>query len=165
MKPISILGAVAACLVLSTFSYAAQGSQSLPPGFISPEGNGASSFPFNTTSDHKWQWHYDSGAFAATGPILITQVYVRSKSASVNINFDFPSLELVMASSPTDYQVTGHDPVFDNNLNPDATVVRAMAPWGGNNVPPLTWISLEMDQPFLYDPSLGNDFVLQLRKL
>jgi len=164
MKPISILGALAACLALSTFSYAAQGSQSLPPGFLTIEGNGSSSYPFNATADHKWQWHYDSSTFAATGPVLISQVYVRSTSLSANMSFDFPALEVVMASSPTDYQVLGHDPVFDNNLNPDATVVRVMAPWGGNNVPPLTWISLEMDQPFLYDPSLGHDFVLQLRK-
>lgn len=75
-----------------------------------------------------------------------------------------------MASSPTDYTVAGqggqagHDLVFANNLNPDATLVRAAQPFVGTAVPPLTWIPLTLDQPFSYDPSQGEDFVLQIRK-
>lgn len=142
----------------------AQGSQTLPSGFDTVAGNGSSSYPFNSTSDHKWQWHYDSGQFEMDQPILITEVYVRTVSSAGLATFDFPSVELLMASSPNDYQVPTHDPVFDNNLNPDATVVRAGAPFTGTSVPGFTWMAFGLDEPFLYDPTLGDDFILQIRK-
>jgi len=145
-------------------SLAAQGTQTLPSGYDTIAGNGSSSYPFNSTSDHKWQWHYDSGQFEMDQPILITEVYVRTFNTAGLATFDFPSVELLMASSPNDYQVSGHDTVFDNNLNPDATIVRAAAPFTGTNVPALTWMAFGLDEPFLYDPSLGDDFILQIRK-
>ncbi|PCJ53406.1 MAG: hypothetical protein COA70_08900 [Planctomycetota bacterium] len=69
-----------------------------------------------------------------------------------------------MASSPTGYEVASHDIIFDNNLNPDATIVRAAAPFTGTLVPPLTWMAISLDTPFYYDPTLGDDFILQIRK-
>jgi hypothetical protein len=150
-------------LILSC-ALSAQGSQSLPVGFDVNPGTSSSSYPFNTTADHKWQWHYDSGQFEMDQPILITEVYVRTVSSAGLATFDFPSVELLMASSPTDYQVSGHDPIFDNNLNPDATIVRAAAPFTGTNVPALTWMPFGLDEPFYYDPTLGDDFILQIRK-
>ncbi|MCP4094507.1 MAG: hypothetical protein GY747_13810 [Planctomycetes bacterium] len=146
----------------------AQGSQTLPAGFDTNYGVSSSSYPFNTASDHKWHWHYDSEQFEQDGPIFITQIYVRPESTITS--FDFPSVEILMASSPTDYTVNGngvqdgHNPIFDLNLNPDAMIVRAAAPWTGTNVTAYTWLSLELDTPFLYDPTLGNDFVVQIQK-
>ena len=75
-----------------------------------------------------------------------------------------------MASSPTDYSVAGngtlpgHDPIFANNLNSDATVVRPGAPWIDPAPPAATWLPLGMVVPFTYDPTLGNDFVFQIVK-
>ncbi|MGB0954218.1 MAG: hypothetical protein ACPG31_13435 [Planctomycetota bacterium] len=148
----------------------AQGSQTLPSGYDTLEGNGSSSYPFNSTGNQSWQWHYDSGQFEMDQPILITEVYVRTKSSSAPITFDFPTVELTMASSPTDYTVLGqggqlgHDNTYANNLNPDAAVVRASAPFTGTAVPALTWMAIGLDEPYLYDPTVGNDFVLEIRK-
>ena len=79
-----------------------------------------------------------------------------------------------MASSSTDYSVagnglqSGHDPVFANNLNSDATVVKTGA-WSGASVPAsggatATWIPLGLTGSFTYNPALGNDFVIQIEK-
>ncbi|MDA0667884.1 MAG: hypothetical protein O3A95_10545 [Planctomycetota bacterium] len=164
LLPPSLRIAVCGLAMLLSSSLLAQGSQSLPSGFDTLEGNSSSSFPFNTTSDHKWQWHYDSGQFEMANPILITEVYVRTKSSSSAVTFDFPSVELLMASSPTDYIVGSHDLIFDNNLNSDAVVVRAAAPFTGTAVPAFTWMAFGLDEPFLYDPTLGDDFIFQIRK-
>lgn len=168
-RPTFLLFSALAGLLVASDAHA-QGSQTLPDGYLTLEGNGASSYPFNSTSDHTWQWHYDSLQFDVDQPILITEVYVRTKSTSPDIAFDFPSVELVMASSPTDYTLlgngvqAGHDTTFANNLNPDALVVRSGAPFTGVGVTPLTWMAFGLDEPFLYDPTAGNDFVLQIRK-
>jgi len=166
--PVLLLGAAVALVVSADVH--AQGTQTLPAGLDTTEGSGSSSYPFNSTTDHKWHWHYDSGQFQMDQPILITEVYVRTKSSSAVIDFDFPSVELLMSSTSTDYSVAGqgglpgHDTTYDNNFNPDAAIVRAAAPWTGTAVAPLTWIPMGLDEPFLYDPTLGNDFVLQIRK-
>lgn len=164
LLPPSLRAAFVGCVMLFSSGLYAQGSQTLPSGYdILPAGS-ASSYPFNTTANHKWQWHYDSLQFQMDHPILITEVYVRTMSTSGLATFDFPSVELLMASSPTDYRVGNHDVVFDNNLNPDATVVRAGAPFTGTAVPALTWMAFGLDEPFYYDPTLGDDFVFQIRK-
>ena len=161
--PIMCIAVFGLAMLLSS-SLHAQGSQTLPSGYdILPAGS-ASSYPFNTTANHKWQWHYDSAQFEMDHPILITEVYVRTLSGSGPSTFDFPSVELLIASSPTDYIVGSHDLIFDNNLNADATVVRASAPFTGTAVPGFTWIAFGLDQPFYYDPTLGDDFVFQIRK-
>lgn len=72
-----ILRCAAACLLAAPLF--AQGSQSLPAGYLTAEGKASTSYPFNTLSDHIWQWHYDSSQFQVQGPIVITEVYVRTK--------------------------------------------------------------------------------------
>ncbi len=144
-------------------------SQTLPAGFLTADGNGATSFPQNNTNDHKWQWHYDSAQFQSTGPITITEVWVRASTATASVAaFSFPSFVVTMASSPTDYTVAGHDPVFANNLNGDATVVKTGA-WSSAAVPASggstgTWIPLGLTGSFTYDPTAGDDFVIQIEK-
>lgn len=161
---------ISAVLLLTAPLAALQQQQTLPRGFDTAECNSSSSFPFNSISPHIWQWHYDSEQFDADGPIIITEVYVRTKSSAPVIDFNFPSVELVMASSPTDYSVNGdgvrfgHASEFDDNLNPDATVVRAASSWTASGIQPQEWIPFGLDQPFEYDPTLEDDFVLQVRK-
>jgi hypothetical protein len=155
-------------VVVSCFAQA-QLTQTLPAGFDSGAGGSGSAFPFNNTSAHIWQWHYDSAQFVATGPIVITEVYIRSLNNAPVSAFDFPSVEVLMASSSTDYTVAGngvqagHDPTFANNLNPDATVVRPAASWVAAT-PPTGWIPMGMTVPFIYDPTAGNDFIVQVTK-
>lgn len=157
-----------AALLCCSSSLIAQGEQSLPAGYLTTLGGGSSSYPFNSSSNHKWQWHYDSDQFIEQSPIFITKIYVRPTSAITS--FDFPSVEVLMASSPTDYSIlgngvqSGHDDIFDNNLNADAMIVRAAAPFVGTNVLAASWVEITLDEPFLYDASIGDDFIVQIRK-
>ena len=146
-----------------------QMQQTVPAGHMTPLGGAGSSFPFNNTLDHTWQWHYDSAQFTATSPIIITEISVSGLNGAPLPAFDFPSLEVSMASSPTDYTIAGngtqpgHDPTFANNLNADLTVVRPAAPWVGGAAA-WQWHPFGISTPFLYDPTLGNDLVVELRK-
>ena len=143
--------------------------QSLPRGLDTTEANSSTGFPFASGTSHVWQWHYDSLEFDATGPIRISEIYVRSKSTAPAMTFDFPSVEVILASSPTDYSIAGdgvnpgYNTTFANNLNPDAKVVKSSTPFTGTSVLPQTWAPLGLDSDFVYDPTLGQDFVLEIR--
>jgi hypothetical protein len=144
-------------------------SQTLPRGFDAGTGGSGSAFPFNNTNDHIWQWHYDSGQFNAMGPIRILEISVRPLSPAQAAAFSFPSVEVVVASSPTDYSVAGngtqpgHASAFAANLNPDQLVVRPASPWS-IATPTSNWIPFGLTNSFLYDPTQGLDFVVQIRK-
>ena len=77
------LALLAFTFVLSGTAGAQVSSQTLPAGFLNTTGNTFTAFPVNTTADQKWQWHYDSGEFAAAGPICITEIWVRSNGAPI----------------------------------------------------------------------------------
>ncbi|SVC63444.1 uncharacterized protein METZ01_LOCUS316298, partial [marine metagenome] len=143
--------------------------QTVPAGHMTPVGGAGSSFPFNATVDHTWQWHYDSAQFAATYPIIINEISVSGLNGVPLAAFSFPSVEISMASSPTDYTVlgnttqAGHSPTLAANLNADLTVVRPAAPWIGGAAA-WQWHPFGLTTPFLYDPTQGNDLVVQIRK-
>ena len=166
MLRLSRLLALIAALALPA---TAQMTQTLPSGFLNTDGNGATSFPQNTTNDHKWQWHYDSAEFSSTSPITISEIWVRASSPGSTVQaFDFPSFTVTLATATTDYTVSGHDPVFANNLSSDATVVRS-GPWTGGPVAAsggstATWIPLGLTTAFVYDPTQGDDFIVQIEK-
>lgn len=153
----------------------AQQSATLPSGYLVASGNSSTSYPFSNASDHKWQWHYDASQLATSGPVVITEIWVRASAPTANLSaFSFPNLTVTLASSPTDYSVSGslgqppHDPVFANNLNLDATVVRS-GPFIGGPVTAsggvsATWIPLGLTPTFIYDPTTSQDFVMQIEK-
>lgn len=150
----------------------AQLQASLPICFENADATSSTSFPFSTTSDHTWQWHYANRNFATcTAPIVITDISLRPLSATSTIGaFDFPSVEVVMATATTGYQVGQHDPVFANNLGTDQTIVRT-GPWVGGPVGPApagaaagTWFSMGLQVPFVFDPTTGSDLIIQIRK-
>jgi len=166
--PLSVL---LLCLVIG--ATAAAQSQTLPNGLMTTQGSGATSFPQNNTNDHRWQWHYDSGEFQATGPVTISEIWVRANANSAVNAFSFPSFTVTLASSPTHYALNGvggtagHDTVFANNLNGDATVVRSGAwsnPAVGASPGTGTWIPFGLTTPFVYDPTVGDDFIIQIEK-
>lgn len=156
----------------------AQPTQTLPRGYdtgvstVTTSTQSSSSFPFNNTADHTWHWHYDSNEFDLQLPVIITELYVRTFTPGTAANaFDFPSVEITMASSPTDYSVAGdgiragHASAFAANLNGDATVVRPAGPWTSAMVTNTGgWMALGLVTPFVYDPSTGNDLVVEIRK-
>jgi len=163
MKHIVILLLILAVPAVGQFQ------QTVPAGHMTPLGGAGSSFPFNNVANHTWHWHYDSAQFQATYPIIITEISVSGLNGAPLPAFDFPSLEVSMASSPTDYSILGnatqggHDPTFANNLNADLTVVRPASPWVGGAAA-WQWHPFGITTPFLYDPTQGNDLVVELRK-
>ena len=149
----------------------AQQSQTLPAGFDTVDGNGATSFPQNNTNDHIWQWHYDNSNFVASFPILITEISVRAAAPGSTVNaFDFPDWEVTLIEASTDYQVGFHDPTFANNVLNQTVVRPAGTPWSipapilPSSGATATWIPMGLTVPMAYDPSLGNDFIVQIRK-
>ena len=156
--------ALSFCLIGSVNS---QSTQSLPSAWLNTPGSGTG-FVANATADSVWQWHYDSAQFLASGPITITEIYVRSTSGASVAAFDFPSFEVTCASALTDYTTGSHSTTFAANLAADATVVRT-GPWVGGPVPASggptsTFIPLGLTTPFVYDPTTGNDFIIQIVK-
>jgi len=164
MKHFGLL-AVAALSLASLSS--AQSSQTLPVGLDAVQGGAGTSYPFNSTTSHIWQWHYDNANFTQTGPITITEISIRALTPTQTISaFDFPSLVVTCAEATTDYQVGAHDPVFANNLGVNQAVVRSGA-WTGGPVGPsggstATWIPFGLTTPFTFDPTTGADFIIQL---
>jgi hypothetical protein len=144
----------------------AQSNQTLPQVAQSVLGG---TDPFGTTADQVWQWHYDSSQFQFQGPLIITEIYVRPFDNGVVPAFSFLFVEVLISSSPTNYTATpvgpqpGHDPVFANNLNPGAIVVRPASPWVGGQTTS-DWIPFGLTTAFTYNPFLGLDLVVQVRK-
>lgn len=168
MKFLSAAIAIAALSVVCP----AQMSMTLPVGFDTMSGgSGGTSFPFNNTADHRWQWHYANSNFAGvTGPITITDISVRAENGTLSMAaFDFPSLEIWVGSGTTGYTVAQHDPVFANNVCTDFTMVRS-GQWMGGPVPAsggsaATWVSMgPITTPFVFDPGAGRDLIIELVK-
>ncbi|MCA9322151.1 MAG: hypothetical protein KDB53_15525, partial [Planctomycetes bacterium] len=65
------------------------------------------------------------------------------------------------------YQVANHNPVFAANIM-TSSVVRT-GPFTGGPVPASagptsTWVPMGLQVPFQYDPTTGNDFIVQIEK-
>ncbi len=160
---------LAAGLSLALVSTLAAQTQTLPRGFLNVEGSSSTGFPFNTANaSHTWQWVYDSAQFdVCDRPIQINEIYVRSNlNAAIPNAFNFPSLEVTLSESPNDYQLASQNATFALNLGAGAAVVRPASPWTGGPVPAGvgtgTFIPLGIT-PYVYDPSSGQDFLVQLR--
>ncbi len=139
--------------------------QSLPAGFLGAAPTTPTSLPVNILLDQKWQWHYDSNEFAANGPITISGISIRA-AANAPVNaFDFPSFTVTLIEASTDYQAGNHDPMFDANIL-RSKVVRT-GEWRGLATPSglggqAPWISLQLTDTFDYDPTTGNDLIIQI---
>ena len=163
---------ISLALALLTVGAVAQtASMTLPVNFDNVPGNASTTWPLQTTNDQKNQWHYDNSNFAGIpGPITITDISVRSAypNAPVPI-FSFPSVNISVGSAVTGYQVGQHSATFDSNTCSDFTLVRS-GPWTGGPVPasgtgPATFFSMgPLTTPFVFDPSLGRDLIIQIEK-
>ena len=148
---------------------AAQLTQTLPAGLDTVQGASASAFPFNTAANHKWHWVYDSAQFATQQPLLITDISVRASAAAATVAaFNFPSVQVTLASSLNNYAVATQNATFAANMDVDATIVRS-GPWTSAAVPPsggssATWMSFGLTTPFIFDPAQGKDFIVQIEK-
>lgn len=164
---------VLAALALLAPGLPAQSSLTLPAGFLTTQGTSSTSYPFNSATDHTWQWHYDSAQFQTSGPVTITEIWVRASTATASVaSFACGSFDVVLGASTTHYSVAGgsglpgHHPTFANNLAPGAAMVRT-GPWSHAPVPPsgtatAAWIPLGLATNFPFDPVASPGFIVQL---
>ncbi|MCA9323048.1 MAG: hypothetical protein KDB53_20065, partial [Planctomycetes bacterium] len=161
-----VAATMAACLFVGSQALGQFQSQTLPVGFATTDGSNDTAFPFNTTDDQIWQWHYPASDFLAGSEILITDLSVRAPDGlSAIAAFSVSDLEITLIEASTAVGV--HDPVFANNVRRQAVVRRGL--FAGTGVPAsgrptADWLSLRLQGRFLYDPSTGNDLIIQVRK-
>lgn len=144
-------------------------SQTLPVGFDSTPGGATSPFTFGTfpNADQVWQFHYANSNFNQTGPILITELYIRADRGNASINaFNFPNLTVTIGEAITGYAVGQHQANFAANFGPNPAVVRTGA-WTGGPIAAgsgvtAPWVALNLTQGYLYDPSRGLDLIIQV---
>jgi PKD repeat protein len=159
------LGFVGASLVAQT-----PATQTLPLGFELREGNGSTSFPLNTLGTHRWHWVYDSAQFLASGPIAITQIDLRPEGGLAAWGSAvYQNLELRLGAAAFDYRAGSYSPTFDANWaagtgSPHVFFAGALdVPAGQGGGAPNAWSVSISGAPFVYDPTQGRDFILELR--
>ncbi|MCA9319258.1 MAG: choice-of-anchor J domain-containing protein, partial [Planctomycetes bacterium] len=135
--------------------------------FANAEGNSSTSFPFDSNSDHTWQWHYDSSEFNNPFPVSIVDISVRANNNASISAFDFGSVSIDLIEASTDYLTVSHDTTFANNVLRSKRT-RAASPWSGPGLAsslsgPADFLPLESTRSFFYDPNTNNDFIVELR--
>ena len=156
-------------VLLATFASSQTQFQTLPAGWETTQGGGATSWPFNTPASQRWQWSYDSSQFASAACITIQEIYVRAAQIGTTIPaYNMSNVEIRLASARTDYGIASYPGDFDTALLPDASLVRS-GPLSGPALPPgpggePAWIPLGLQSGFDFDPSLGNDLVIDITR-
>ncbi len=148
----------------------AQFSQALPNGpaavnLLTAEGNSSSAYPFGTVNPNMWHWNYDSTNFVAAFPIIINAVSFRANGGSAGTGGTLPNFEVTMASSIINWSAGVSGTVYSSVMDVDTTVVYSGSITfpAGPHTTPAAWVTLPLQTPFLYNPTLGKDFILQIK--
>lgn len=164
--PQSILMCLLLILLVQASSSAQRSfTQTIPQGHENLVAGSGTSFPFQSQSNSIFHWHYDTSNFVESGAMMINEVYVRSLIGSSVDEFDYADLTITMIEASTDY--LSHDSTFANNIvrgeevrsGPflkDSEISSDNGVTGG-------WIPLRFEKGFLYDPSTGNDLIIEVK--
>ncbi|MCB9886363.1 MAG: hypothetical protein H6838_12785 [Planctomycetes bacterium] len=146
-----------------------------PTGYDTVEGNSNNIYPWgrNAASMHYLQIQ-DSSNFTSqnvTGPVLINNLRFRvdnALSAATWTGGSWPNVVIEMSTAAVDY--TAISATFAANHGPDRTIVHSGAVTvqagsrpGSSTTPGVWHIDIPLTTPFLYDPSTGNDIVLDVQ--
>ncbi|MEY3161010.1 MAG: hypothetical protein RIT25_1001 [Planctomycetota bacterium] len=166
MKPalflsfVSLLGAPA----LLT---AQQGRLVVPPEYTSTEAPGSTGFGWGQgTTQRRVQWIYDSSYFTNNGvdhPILVNRLRWRANGASTVATGTYSTATVSLASAAVD--CLSPSTTFASNLGPDLTTVYSgtVTVAAGQGLTPNNWyVDLQLQTPFLYNPTLGADLVTEI---
>ena len=157
----------AAALTLTAAALPAQFVLTAPNAYYAThEGNSNFVLPWSATGGGRVQFVHDSTVFTGQGvstAIRITALTYRIDAiANTWSGGTFPSVTVDMSTSPVDHLLVTN--TFANNHGPDlanvfngAVVVAAGV---GGNAPSEQYVTVTLAQPFVYDPTSGNDLVV-----
>jgi PKD repeat protein len=161
----------AATVLAATLS--AQFQLVTPAGYAAAEGGASNTFPWSRgTASTRIQFVIDSSHFTSQGanyPILISQLRYRADAATATTTWaggTWPQVRIDMATCPVDYLAVTS--TFANNLGPNVATVHngpvtvAGGTGNGTGIPGPWYITIPLSTPFLYDPSLGGDLVVDI---
>jgi hypothetical protein len=165
---------LASLLAVGVFAATACAQSTLvsPNGFATTEGSSNNAYPWNRANQStRIQFIYDSTNFTAQTvafPITITQLRFRADNPGTTswTGGSWPNVRIDMASCPFDY--TAASGTFASNLGPDLLTVLngpvtvAAGSTSGGTAPGPWYITIPLTTPFLYDPSLGSDLVIDI---
>jgi PKD repeat protein len=136
----------------------------IPNGTATTEGSSSTAYPWGRgTAEIRVQYVYDSTNFTGQGityPIVINNLRVRANGGTTTAGYSYTAATVLMSTCPLDY--ASASTTFASNHGPDvATVfqgsVTVATPSGGT---PNDWYVDIPVQPFVYDPSTGNDLCI-----
>lgn len=152
--------------VLACALSAQQASIVIPPQYANTEAPGGTAYGWGLgTAQSHVQWIYDSSYFTSQGidhPILITRLRWRANGASTVASGVYSQATLKLASAAVDAR--SPTTTFANNVGPDLTTVYSgpVTVAAGQGRSPNNWfVDLQLQTPFLYDPTLGADIVTE----
>jgi PKD repeat protein len=141
----------------------------IPSAYAAAEASSSTSYPWNRNSanGHRIQYCYDSSLFSQASPILISRLRWRANGTTStwtgvthpNVKIDLSSATVDQAALSTTFASNhGNDRanVFSGN------VVVAPSPAGGGTTPNIFYVDVQFTAPFLYDPSAGNDLLIDI---
>lgn len=142
----------------------------LPAGFETADGGYSPPLgvPFNTANNSKAQWIYAWESFPTGYPVTITSIAFRRSNDNMIAGGTFNNVTVIMSSS-----ANAHDQAsatFANNYGADQTVVYSgpltipAVPAPGTPAVPAPWlVSIQLQLPFVFDPTQRNDFLLEIQ--
>ncbi len=159
---------LAAATLLAAAVTATAQSAVLPFGFANVEGTSSSAYPFGRgNSACRAQYIYDSSNWTLAGinyPITIHTIHFRANGGATTAGGTHTSVDFRMGLATNDYNSLTTN--FDNNYAGGAPAFQATGPVtvaaGAGQLPNNFYVALPVT-PFVYDPTLGQDLVIEIR--
>ena len=161
---------LAASALLLAIASPAQFTLTVPDNsYATSEGNSNFVLPWNvTTGGGRVQFCHDSSVFAGqsvTGPMRIQGLRYRIDAiANTWSGGIYPNVQISLSTCVTDYLAVSN--TFANNPGPDQTAVYSGAvtvlPGTGGSAPSGKYVDILFTTPFVYDPLLGGDLLVDI---
>ncbi len=165
--------ATIALFAVGAFTAAASAQFTLvaPDGYAAAEGNASNTYPWQrNASPIRIQFIYDSSHFtnqSVVSPVIISNLRYRANASTATwAGGTWPTVQIDMATATSDYLTPST--TFATNMGPDLTTVLngpvTVQPGTGNGtgVPGPWYIDIPLSTTFLYDPTTGNDLVVDI---
>jgi hypothetical protein len=160
MKTLLFTAAEVTLIVLGAVNAAQAEILTVPNNLSSIEGNADNSLPFSTETRYQQVFAASEFAFLSE-PALITKISFRP-DAIYGEPFSARIRDIQLALSTTNAAVDRLSQIFANNIGSDETIVYrgalslSSAFIGSATGPKAFDVSINLQNPFLYDPNLGN---------